>query len=75
MLDMWNDTIFNDIYEVLKDKTMILIKQEREGEVFDSQLVIGVRQSFGNFKLKHFNISYDSRSSDLRDEQNEKITK
>lgn len=48
MLDVWNDTIFKNIQETLKDKTMILVKHEREGEVLDAQLVIGVRQSFGN---------------------------
>ena len=47
MLKTWNSSIFKKIYKELKDKTMILIKQEREGEVFDAQLVIGVRQSFG----------------------------
>ena len=47
MLRTWNLCIFETVYELLKDKTMILVKREREGEVFDSQLVIGVRQSFG----------------------------
>ena len=47
MLDTWNESIFMDIYEILKDRTMVLIKQEREGEVLDAQLIIGVRQSFG----------------------------
>jgi len=47
MLETWNSNIFKNVYKDLKDKTMLLVKQEREGEIFDSQLVIGVRQSFG----------------------------
>ncbi|XP_078492514.1 cullin-5-like [Ciona intestinalis] len=48
MLDSWNKNIFKDIYEQLKDRTMELIKHEREGGELDAQLVIGVRQSFVN---------------------------
>ncbi|XP_076823937.1 cullin-5-like isoform X1 [Clavelina lepadiformis] len=55
MLDTWNESIFMDIYEILKDRTMVLIRQEREGEVLDAQLIIGVRQSF---------VSLCSNSSD-----------
>ena len=55
MLWTWNNNIFRDISDLLKDKTMVLIKQEREGEVLDSQLVIGVRQSFG--RLEYFDAA------------------
>lgn len=47
MLDTWNKTIFNDIKERLQNSAMKLVHSERNGEAFDSQLVIGVRESYG----------------------------
>ncbi len=39
---------------------MKLVQAERNGESFDSQLVIGVRDSYGtyNFGLKSINLLY-----------------
>lgn len=48
MLDSWNQSIFNDIKQRLQDAAMRLVRAERNGEAFDSQLVIGVRESYGN---------------------------
>lgn len=47
MLDCWNQSIFNDIRQRLQDSAMKLVYLERNGEAFDSQLVIGVRESYG----------------------------
>lgn len=47
MLDSWNQSIFNDIKQRLQDSAMKLVRTERNGEKFDSQLVIGVRESYG----------------------------
>lgn len=52
MLDCWNQSIFNDIKQRLQDSAMKLVYLERKGEAFDSQLVIGVRESYG--KLTFF---------------------
>lgn len=54
MLDSWNQSIFNDIKQRLQDSAMKLVRTERNGEKFDSQLVIGVRESYGK-KLIIFN--------------------
>ena len=53
MLDSWNSTIFTNVKNRL---AMKLVHAERNGEAFDSQLVIGVRESYGNnyFLRKHF---------------------
>ncbi|KAL3276668.1 hypothetical protein HHI36_012038 [Cryptolaemus montrouzieri] len=48
MLDSWNESIFMDIKRRLQDSAMKLIHAERNGEAFDSQLVIGVRESYVN---------------------------
>ncbi|XP_034940413.1 cullin-5 isoform X2 [Chelonus insularis] len=48
MLDSWNQSIFNDIKQRLQDSAMRLVRAERNGEAFDSQLVIGVRESYVN---------------------------
>lgn len=32
---------------------MKLVHAERNGEAFDSQLVIGVRESYGNYHIVH----------------------
>lgn len=41
MLDSWNESIFKDIKHRLQDSAMKLVQAERNGEAFDSQLVIG----------------------------------
>lgn len=48
MLDSWNQSIFGEIKQKLQDSAMRLVRAERNGEAFDSQLVIGVRESYGN---------------------------
>ncbi|XP_044259748.1 cullin-5 [Tribolium madens] len=48
MLDSWNESIFKDIKHRLQDSAMKLVHAERNGEAFDSQLVIGVRESYVN---------------------------
>ncbi|XP_077283567.1 cullin 5 isoform X2 [Arctopsyche grandis] len=48
MLDSWNHTIFHDIKQRLQDAAMRLVHAERNGEAFDAQLVIGVRESYVN---------------------------
>lgn len=48
MLDSWNESIFSDIKHRLQDSAMKLVEAERNGEAFDSQLVIGVRESYVN---------------------------
>ncbi|KZR98265.1 Cullin-5, partial [Daphnia magna] len=48
MLDSWNLIIFSNIKNRLQDSAMKLVHAERNGEAFDSQLVIGVRESYVN---------------------------
>lgn len=48
MLDTWNQSIFNNIKHRLQDSAMKLVHSERNGEAFNSQLVIGVRESYGS---------------------------
>ena len=48
MLDSWNQSIFSNIKERLQGSAMKLVHNERNGEAFDSQLVIGVRESYVN---------------------------
>lgn len=48
MLDSWNQSIFFNIKHRLQDSAMKLVHAERNGEAFDSQLVIGVRESYVN---------------------------
>ncbi|XP_057216080.1 cullin-5 isoform X4 [Triplophysa rosa] len=48
MLDTWNESIFCNIKNRLHDSAMKLVHAERLGEAFDSQLVIGVRESYVN---------------------------
>ncbi|KAL4233301.1 Cullin-5 [Mactra antiquata] len=48
MLDSWNESIFSNIKQRLQDSAMKLVHAERNGEAFDSQLVIGVRESYVN---------------------------
>lgn len=49
MLDQWNRVIFSNIQHRLQASAMKLVAAERNGEPFDSQLVIGVRESYGTF--------------------------
>ena len=49
MLDSWNQSIFSNIKHRLQDSAMKLVHAERNGEAFDSQLVIGVRESYGMY--------------------------
>lgn len=48
MLNLWNDGIFTDIKYRLQESAMKLVQAERNGDAFDSQLVIGVRDSYVN---------------------------
>eukprot|EP00118_Oscarella_pearsei_P008730 m.46496 g.46496 ORF g.46496 m.46496 type:complete len:786 (+) comp33701_c0_seq2:3-2360(+) len=48
MLDQWNEGIFSAIKERLQASAMKIVYCERQGEAFDTQLVIGVRQSYVN---------------------------
>lgn len=48
MLDSWNHSIFSAIKHRLQNSAMKLVMAERNGEAFDSQLVIGVRESYVN---------------------------
>ncbi|CAM6031267.1 unnamed protein product, partial [Sphagnum compactum] len=48
MLDSWNSSIFSNIKHRLQNSAMKLVHSERNGEAFDSQLVIGVRESYVN---------------------------
>lgn len=48
MLDSWNQSIFLSIKHRLQESAMKLVHAERNGDAFDSQLVIGVRESYVN---------------------------
>ncbi|UJR28216.1 hypothetical protein I4U23_009466 [Adineta vaga] len=50
MLESWNNNIFKDIKHRLQNSAMKLVQAERNGESFDSQLVIGVRDSYVSLK-------------------------
>ena len=58
MLDTWNEIVFSNINHVLQASAMKLVHDERTGESFDSQLVIGVRESYGKSAL--FSYSHDN---------------
>jgi len=68
MLQSWNNSIFSNVRDRLLSAAMKFLYAERSGEAFDSQLVIGVRESFVNLstevsnKLRiyqeHFERSY-----------------
>ncbi len=47
MLDTWSKSIFSEIKNRLQNSAMKIVYSERVGEPFDSQLVIGVRESYG----------------------------
>lgn len=56
MLDTWSKSIFSEIKHRLQNSAMKIVYAERIGEPFDSQLVIGVRESYGNkIKINHLN--------------------
>lgn len=65
MLDSWNQSIFSNIKQRLQDSAMKLLHAERNGEAFDSQLVIGVRESYVNLssdvedKLKIYRENFE----------------
>lgn len=58
MLDTWNESIFSNIKSRLQDSAMKLVHAERQGEAFDSQLVIGVRESYGKMKKTWRNVNW-----------------
>uniref|UniRef100_A0A0R3RZ92 Cullin-5 n=1 Tax=Elaeophora elaphi TaxID=1147741 RepID=A0A0R3RZ92_9BILA len=51
MLNDWGKTIFAAIKHKLQSAAMRLVELERNGEAFDPQLVIGVRQSYVSLNL------------------------
>lgn len=77
MLDSWNRSIFMNVKDRLQESAMKLIQAERNGEAFDSQLVIGVRESYVNLcsnnddKLEiyrsNFENAYLQATSELND--------
>lgn len=56
MLDSWNESIFSNIKQRLQDSAMKIIFAERNGEAFDSQLVIGVRESYGEIMITFLDV-------------------
>ncbi|XP_050439337.1 cullin-5-like isoform X3 [Adelges cooleyi] len=68
LLDSWSQTIFNDIKQKLHDSAMDLLYRERNGEAFDSQLFIDLKNSYVNLSTdpnnklniyrKHFEKAY-----------------
>lgn len=66
MLDSWNESIFINIKHRLQESAMKLVHAERNGEAFDSQLVIGVRESYVNLcsdpddKLKIYRENFEA---------------
>lgn len=75
MLNQWNDGIFKDITYRLQESAMKLVQAERIGDAFDSQLVIGVRDSYVNLcsnqedrlmiYRENFEASYIKTTSDF----------
>lgn len=65
MLDSWNSQIFSNIKGRLQSSAMKLVRAERNGEAFDSLLVIGVRESYVNLcsdpddKLKIYRDNFE----------------
>lgn len=64
MLDSWNQSIFSNIKHRLQNSAMKLVHAERNGEAFDSQLVIGVRESYGNVYLYFQLIDFQNTKLD-----------
>ncbi|KAH8347544.1 hypothetical protein KR059_012480, partial [Drosophila kikkawai] len=48
MLDSWNMHIFHDIKHRLQESAMKIVHAERNGDAYDAQLVVGVRESYVN---------------------------
>lgn len=65
MLDSWNDGIFCAIKSRLQSSAMKLVHAERNGEAFDSQLVIGVRESYGNGNYFILTKSSDGHGNEI----------
>ena len=63
MLDSWNSSIFSNIKQRLQDSAMKLVHAERNGEAFDSQLVIGVRESYGRCSEQEKSVTRKNLSS------------
>ena len=62
MLNTWNETIFAEFKECLQHTAEKLVNALRNGEVFDSNLVTGVRQSFVSLctnEKNHLTIYYN----------------
>ena len=53
MLQEWNDNIFHSIRDKIHGAAMRLVEKERSGDLFDKQLVIGVRESYVNLSTDH----------------------
>ncbi|XP_063954877.1 cullin-5-like [Lytechinus pictus] len=51
MLESWSHYIFSKVKHKLQESAMALVLAERNGEAFDKQLVIGVRESYVNLCL------------------------
>jgi cullin-5 len=74
MLDTWNKSIFSDIKYRLKNSAMRIVYAERVGEPFDSQLAIGVRESYVNLcsnsddKLKIYHENFEKAYLDSTSE-------
>ena len=49
MLESWSHYIFIKIKSKLQESAMGLVLSERNGEAFEKQLVIGVRESYGEY--------------------------
>jgi hypothetical protein len=47
MLRYWSDIVFANISQQLLSAAVSLIGAERNGEAFDPQLVVGIRESYG----------------------------
>ena len=59
MLDTWSKSIFSEIKYRLQASAMKIVYAERMGEPFDSQLVVGVRESYVNFFYFNLYFSVD----------------
>ncbi|GMS79957.1 hypothetical protein PENTCL1PPCAC_2132, partial [Pristionchus entomophagus] len=46
MLDCWRERVFNPISDKVRNAALKLIDSERNGEVFDDRLVVGIRESY-----------------------------
>ncbi|XP_034488932.1 cullin-5 [Drosophila innubila] len=75
MLDSWNKHIFHDIKDRLQESAMKIVHAERNGDAYDAQLVVGVRESYVNLssnaedKLEiyreHFEKAYLKATADF----------